>query len=575
MKTSIIDSLKDLKGYPNPIGFDVESHGSDSSPHVDSIATMQFYIPEDDTCLIYPIHTKQAEETPDQYKVCQEVLPTLKTIGHYLQYDHTSCVTHYRVQPEPFADTYLLACTLQWSQKKLKPIAAVLVPDSPTIPIESVVDLNNIEWDLTDQRQLDYMAGDPYKAYKVYQYLLDKGIFERVKKAHRIDIKALRAYCQSRSRGMQVNTQTYHDVMRTVTQQVEELDAKFQSLIPRPCKAGSPKDLQRLYFLDLGLPPTPVTTQTGAPSTSTEALQYLVDAHPSVPVLLDLKHAISVQSGAKKFPTYWTEKERVHPKVLQVGEDGTSRVYNSGPSTNQLSREMRECIVPDPGKKFLYFDWSAAELVLAAYWAGCVDMLEVYESGEDLHAYNAKRILKKDEITKEERDQIKRVIFSTLFGSEGDAAARTLMISREQAASYVQEFFSQYPDIANLKAKIEQRCAKSTYTYTIYGRPRKLPEAKSDSPVKFRHAMRQAFNTAIQGSVADLQKIAVGRLHEYLDQGFEFVTGVFDSILIQVPEEMTEETFLPVIDKLSTFGDLKLHYKWATGHTWKEVQDKT
>ena len=90
-----------------------------------------------------------------------------------------------------------------------------------------------------------------------------------------------------------------------------------------------------------------------------------------------------------------------------------------------------------------------------------------------------------------------------------------------------------------------------------------------------KHALRQAFNTAIQGSVADMMKIAVGRAYDYKDKGFEFVIGVFDSLMFQVPEEMNESEFLPVIGKLSTFGNLKLKYKWATGYSWKQVQDKT
>lgn len=574
MNIRIINSLKELQGVEEWLGFDVETFGRNTSPTVDCLATMQFYRESTDESLVYPVHVKGFNESSEELEVVKKVLPTLNVVGHYLQYDLTECLTHYGVMPNPVADTYLIACMLQWEHKGLKSIAAVFVPDSPTIPIETVVDVNDIEWDLSNPKQLEYMAGDPYKALKSYRAIEAKGSIKKLGKAPQIDIKALRNFCDSRARGMQVDMKVYYDMVERIGQEVADLDSKFQSLIPRPCKAGSPKDLQRLLFLDLGLEETPVKTSTGAPSTNEEALNYLIGKHPCIEPLLELKHKNSVQSGSKKLPQFLEDGDRLHPEFRQIGEDGTSRVYTSRPSANQYPKELRDAIVPDKGKKFLYFDWSAAELVLAAYWAGCVELLEAYEKG-DLHSYVASRILKKDEISKEERNKVKVVVFSTLFGSEGDAAARRLMISREEAMGYVQDFFTQFPEIADLKAKVEETCKRTTYTRTIYGRPRRLPGVLSRSEQTQKHALRQAFNTAIQGSVADMMKIAVGRAYDYKDKGFEFVIGVFDSLMFQVPEEMTESEFLPVIDKLSTFGNLKLKYKWATGYSWKQVQDKT
>lgn len=575
MKTRVITSLEELRGCEEVLGFDTETYGPDTRNNKDCLAVMLFYRPSTDESLVYPVHTIEYDEKEEDKATAKEILPTLKVIGHWLQYDNTESLYHYGVQPTPVGDTYLLACMFQWEHKGLKSIAAVFAPESPTIPIESVqADMDNIQWSIKDERQLEYMAGDPYKAWKCHKIIEEQGRLAKLGKGYKIDIRALPAYCEASYRGMVVDTVKYSELMFKTADEVDRLDVEFQSTLPRHAKAGSAKDLQRLLFLDLGLPETPVRTGTGAPSVSAEALNYLVGTHPCIQPLMDLKHAQSVLSGSKKLPEFLGEDSKVHPEFKQIGEDGTSRVYTTKPSANQYPRELRECIVPEPGKKFLYFDWSAAELILAAYWAGCTDLLEAYQT-EDLHRYVASRVLKKSDISKEERNKVKVVVFSTLFGSEGDAAARSLMIPLVEAQGYVQEFFRQFQEIAALKTKIETLCEKTAYTHTIYGRPRKLPKIRSYDPKMKGHALRQAFNTAIQGSVADLLKIATAKTRSYADRGIEFSIGVFDSLLMQVPETMTEEEYIPIIDKLSTFGDLKLKYKYAEGMSWRSVQDQT
>lgn len=573
MERKVIFTLGELRGKTEVLGFDVETRSVAGQELFDDLATMQFYSLKDDTEYVYPVYTIGCRESPEAFDIAREVLPTLKVVAHWGQFDLGKALRHYGVMPTPVGDTYLLACMFQWEHKGLKSIAAVFAPESPTIPIESVqADMENIEWDIENERQLIYMAEDPYKTLVSHTHLEDR--IAKLGKGYKIDLKALPAYVESSVRGMCVDMDRYEKLMVDIQREVDDLDREFQSTLPRPCKAGSSKDLQRLLFLDLGLPETPVKTGTGAPSVNAEALNYLTGLHPCIEPLMKLKHAQSVLSGSKKMPSFIAPDGRLHPEFKQVGEDGTSRVYTSKPSANQYPKELRECIVPEPGKKFLYFDWSAAELILAAYWAGCTTLLDAYQEG-DLHRYVASRILKKDDITKEERDRVKVVVFSTLFGSEGDAAARSLMIPLNEAQGYVQEFFQQFPEVAALKARIEDECRKTTYTRTIYGRPRKLNKIRSYSEKEQKHALRQAFNTAIQGSVADMLKVATAKTRLYKDQGVEFVIGVFDSLLMQVPESMTQEEYLPIIDKLSTFGDFKLKYKFAEGPNWKNVQDQT
>lgn len=571
MNIKIIRNLSKAELTGEPVGFDTETLPGESHEVKDNIATMQIYQESNDTCYVIPIRTVEHQETEEDKEVTAQLLKSLKVIGHWLQFDLTKVLAHYGTLPTPTGDLFLVACMLQWDNLGLDDITRVFLPEETVRPISTVIDVEKLDWSMKNKHHLDYMASDAKRVYKIHKMLEEKGTLKKLKKAYHIDLRALPVYVKSRVNGMYVDMDKYEVLMDTVSREVETLTEQFQKEAGHPTKPGSPKALQELLFNTLGLPETPVRTPKGAPSTNAQALEYLRGQHPCVETLIECKHKIAVHSGSKKLPEFLQEDGRLHPEFRQIGIDGTSRVYTSKPSVNQYPLELRESIIAPPGRKFVFFDWSAAELILAAYWSKCTELLEQYEEG-DLHSYVASKVLGRDNITKEEREKIKVTVFSSLFGSEGAASARTLMIPLSEAQGYVQEFFTQFAPIAKLKESIEARCARTGYTYTIYGRPRQLKKVFSNRSQEKAQALRQSFNTAIQGSVADLLKVATARTAKYPQ--VDFVIGVFDSMLLSVPEDMKEEEYLPIIEELSTFGDLKMKFKVAEGPNWRYVQDR-
>lgn len=578
MIIKIAQSPRDIEYLRNKVvGYDVETTGSprDNYEPDHNLATIQIYSPEDDITWVVPLRTISGNLSPDQS--LKDTLESLHTVGHYLQFDLDRTLNDLGVMPKVYGDTYLLACMLQWENKGLKSIAAAMLPGSKSVKhITEVVDVSYpIQWNLTNKEQLTYMANDPYYSYQIHKLLEEKGTVAKLGKAYQADIFALPQFARSRCRGIRVALDKYQALLTSVSQKVSDMEKDLNEKAGRTVKAGSPKDIQKLLWSELELPETPIKTKTGAPATSEESLRYIYDSHPVVPAILSLKHEMAVLSGSKKLPEFLYDDKRLHPEFRQIGMDATSRVYTSHPSATQYPMELRDCIIPDPGKKFLYFDWSAAELVLSAYWAKDKQLLSWYQEG-DVIAKIAQKLLHKDEVTKEERDKVKVVIYSSLYGSEGAAAARTLRVPQSETEEIVRLFFKEFPMIAKLKATIEDRCKKTSYTHTIMGRPRKLSKMRNpEGSQGYRHALRQSFNTAIQSSVADCLKVSIGRTGNYLPQGVEFVITVFDSMLLQIPEEMTEEEYLPIIKRLSTFGGLVFKNKHSTGYSWKECQDKT
>ena len=149
------------------------------------------------------------------------------------------------------------------------------------------------------------------------------------------------------------------------------------------------------------------------------------------------------------------------------------------------------------------------------------------QAGKDLHTEISKQLLGKDQITKEERKVSKVVTFASIYGSEGPAVSRALNISPDEGAALVQAYAKLFPEISELRNKIVAMTHQTTYTKTIYGRLRRLPLIKSDNQRDVEKAERQAFNTAIQASCADLFKLAAVKSQKYQSEGVSFKFGVF------------------------------------------------
>ena len=253
--------------------------------------------------------------------------------------------------------------------------------------------------------------------------------------------------------------------------------------------------------------------------------------------------------------------------------DGMDDIYSHICCIDISGMAIRDSVVPSPGKKFVFFDWSAAELYLIALMANCTDLLDLYHRKEDLHSFIASEILNKPNITKEDREVSKVVVFATTYGSEGAAVGTALQISTDEGAAYVQKFLNRFSEIRKLQNDIFKYAAKTGYTKTPYGRYRKLPLLHSQVKKEAAKGQRQAFNTAVQGGVADYMKMAAIKLSAHRDIGVNYVLGVFDSFLLEVPVEMTRSEYIKIAREASDLGDIEFNFKIGEGMTWKEAAD--
>lgn len=241
-----------------------------------------------------------------------------------------------------------------------------------------------------------------------------------------------------------------------------------------------------------------------------------------------------------------------------------------------LNWDMREAVVAPKGKKFLFFDYKAAELFIVLNWSGCQKGIDWYNSDIDLHREVMREILGKDDITKEERNQSKVLSFSQIYGGSAYTVQKDLNCSIEYAEQIYNDYQNLFPEIVSLRNKVVHDAHTNGYTQTYLGRKRKLSNINSDWQTDREKDERRSFNTAVQGFCADLLKTACIRCYkEFPDVRVVFT--VFDSFLLEIPEDYTDEQCIKIMDRMSDFTDiqpgLKIKYDWGTGYNWTEAKN--
>ncbi len=560
------------------MGFDIETSSTNNA--TSRVSVMQFYSKELDCSFLFPIEVVDAHITPEQVKKLLKAYQMVEICGHYLYFDVQKVYGEFGVLPKRVAmDTYILACMRQCPDKRLKTLApqADISLLGKLSEFGDMMDLSeedlktdlDLVYSFQNVAQVKYMAYDPYLPFVVYPMLYR----EDLEKAYKIELDVIPMLAKASADGLIIDDDLYHKALAEVSEIKDNLQAKVDALVGYPIKVNSTAQLQKALFEERGLPETPIRTSKGACSTSEESLKYL-EGDELVDTVLELKHAISVNSGAQKVPQYITDG-KIHPQFLQIGMDGTSRMYSTKPSLNQWTWEMRGCIVPKKGNKLVHADWKCAELYIACYFANQENLLEVYRSGGDAHSYLSGLLLGVENPSKEERNVSKVLTFATMYGSEGGAVSRKLRCSEDEAKALVQRYLQILSSVKNLRDKVQAESLRTHVTRTIFGRPRYLENMTSAETVE--KGKRQAFNTMIQGSCADLQKIAIAKLAKYLSMGVEFKFTVFDSFLLEVPEDFSNKQIEEVLEDISDFSEyfpnFKLRYDYGVAYDWRSAYE--
>jgi DNA polymerase I-like protein with 3'-5' exonuclease and polymerase domains len=578
-------------------GFDTETNGltfmADGIDPVNDVACATFYLPDLDKEIFLPLNMVDLSDEMRTKALhhLNMIIDNYALVGFNLAFDvqqlYKLGISEDRIKIA--GDAQIFAHMTQQRRKNLKDLCIhfEIISEEESLKFKDlkVPDYDSTKMSIYDSEFVKYAVKDAKIAYRLEKLFRERYVSFTPQYEDELDL--IHIFARMQTNGMLVDFNNFLTWRIEFNKNVANLKADLDSTVGFNFRINSRKDKETAFDM-LGIPYPTQKTKSGATSYSMEALQPL-KKYPFVQKIFDVARDFDIQSTLnsieKYFPVNIPQFPILHPSYKFVGEDGTSRVYTSQPSANSLPMEFREFIVAAKGKKFLYFDWSGAELVLAATWAGEKWITDLSEKSEDLHKHMAAKLLGRDPLTlsPEDREVSKVVVFSVMFGSEGGAAARKLGCSFEEGSKLVGKFWEICPNIKALRAQLIAQAMKTGYTKTITGRKRRLPKLYSQEQTEKDAAIRQVFNTAIQSSVADLQKMMLKKIHHgALDFENRILTTVFDSFTLEVDESLDYNFAKDAINEISEFEPepvpgmkipVKFGFKMKFGSNYREASN--
>ncbi len=354
---------------------------------------------------------------------------------------------------------------------------------------------------------------------------------------------------------------------------------------------NSPKQLGEILFDKLKIVvKNQKKTAGGARSTKESELEKMKDLHPIIPMIFDYRELAKLLSTyIDAIPPQLDENNRLHTHFIQTGST-TGRMASQNPNLqnipikSELGRAIRKAFIVEKGYKLVSLDYSQAELRIAAFLSGDPKLIEIFKKGEDVHTSVASLVFKvaRDQVTPEMRRQAKVINFGIIYGMGVLALKQNLGTSREEAQNFYNEYFETFSVLASYLDQIKGEAASKGYTETFFGRRRYFEGIKSKIPYIRAQAERMAINAPIQGTEADVIKIAMKKVDDYLkkenlEDDVYPLLQVHDELVYEIKEERAEQVSVEiqkimesVIDPKDTKG-VELKAEAAVGDNWGEL----
>ena len=511
-------------------------------------------------------------------------------IGQNCKFD-IQVLENYSVRVKgPLFDTmiahYLLEPDMRHNMNLLSEIYLSYTP----VHIESLIGEKGIY-----QKNMKSVSPEQLKEYAVEDAdvtLQLKEIFEpRIRKeglyelAAEIEMPLIRVLASMERNGVILDEEELKRITVDLRDDIIALEKEIYSLAGTEFNISSPKQLGDILFMRLKLDDKARLTKTKQFITNEEILQRLAHKHPIVDKVLEyrgLKKLLSTYVEA--LPLLINKKTgRIHTSFNQAVAS-TGRLSSNNPNLQNIpvrderGREIRKAFVPAKGCIFFSADYSQIELRLMAHLSGDKSMIADFMSGNDIHASTAAKIFGVDikDVTREMRGRAKTANFGIIYGISSFGLSERLTIGRKEAKDLIDGYFASYPGIRTYMDESIQKARDKGYVTTMFGRRRYLRDIHSRNQVVRGNAERNAINAPIQGSAADIIKIAMVRIHEKLQQKAyksKMILQVHDELIFEVPHSELDRLREMVIYEMSNAANLAVPLKvdWGTGRNWLEA----
>ncbi|SDO68091.1 DNA polymerase I [Ralstonia sp. 25mfcol4.1] len=367
-------------------------------------------------------------------------------------------------------------------------------------------------------------------------------------------------------------------------QRMLEAEQAAHEAAGQPFNLGSPKQIGEILFNQMQLPVVKKTA-SGAPSTDEEVLQKLAEDYPLPKLLLDYR-------GLSKLKSTYTDKlpRMVNPKTGRVHTSYgqatavTGRLASTDPNLQNIpvrteeGRRIREAFIAGPGNVIVSADYSQIELRIMAHISGDENLLRAFANGEDIHRATAAEIfaVEREAVTSEQRRYAKVINFGLIYGMSAFGLASNLGIEREAAKHYIDRYFMRYPGVANYMEETRQKAREQGYVETVFGRRLWLPDIRGGNGPRRQAAERAAINAPMQGTAADLIKLSMIAVQDWLETdrlGSRQIMQVHDELVLEVPQaefDLVKSKLPELMCSVATLN-VPLVAEVGSGANWEEA----
>lgn len=499
---------------------------------------------------------EEAQETIELFRPFFEAEDVLK-IAHNLKYD-AKVLQNYNINVKgKIFDTMIAHYLLNPDGRHGMDYLSEMYLDYKPVSIESLIgkkgknQLTLREIDL--ETQTAYAAEDADVTFQLYELFAPQLIKENLEELfYNVEMPLMRVLAKIELTGVKLDNNWLAQESIDLENDLRVLESKIFELSGENFNMNSPKQLGEILFDKMQLDPKAKKTKTGQYATSEDVLQKLSSKHEIIASILEYRTLQKLKSTyVDALPSQIDKKdERVHTTFAQTVA-ATGRLASVNPNLQNIpirtlrGQQIRGAFVSDEGKKIISADYSQIELRLIAEISGEQNMIAAFQNGEDIHVSTAAKLfdIPLDEVTKTQRGQAKTVNFGIIYGQGAFALAEQTGLSRTEAKKMIDSYYESYPRLKEYMAEQVKKAQDLGYVQTILGRKRHLKDINSSNFVVKAHAERNAVNAPIQGSAADIIKLAMIKIDEELE-----TQKLKTKMLLQVHDELLFEAPIDEVD---------------------------
>ena len=528
-----------------------------------------------------------------------EVIPWLKKllgeneekiIGHNLKFDY-AVLQNYGIELSSFlADTILMSYVLNStaSRHNLDALAEYYL-SRKTIKYEDVIGkgknkLKNFS-EVSIKEATNYACEDTDVTLCLFEHLLGKLSEENREILKNIENPLVFVLMHMEKKGTLIDQRHLNKLSKDFGSKLIKLVQSIHKKCGTVFNLDSPKQLSEVLFDKLGISSKGLKkTASGYFSTSENILQRLAEENEVVKEILEYRSLAKLKSTyTDKISEICDQNSRVHTSYHQA-VTSTGRLSSSDPNLQNIPIRtnegitIREAFIAPAGKKILAIDYSQIELRLMAHYSQDPTMLESFHNNEDIHKRTAAEIfgLSLDKISPEMRRQAKTINFGLLYGMSAFGLSNQLKVSRTEAEIFLNSYFEKYSSVKGFMEDIVEQTKKTKFVKTLYGRKIHVPNIDSPNYMLRQAAERIAINGPLQGSAADIIKIAMIKISDYIQEkkiDVDLIMQVHDELVFEIPQSFTETDINDIVQIMESSTEISVPLKvdFGMGANWKEA----